>query len=86
MTLIFSTMSQDELIKEFILLTNVFQNLEHLVIYNPHLTISIEKVDLDLKHIKRYLFFRHKNNNKLDLDTLIFTESDLQSRMRKYLE
>lgn len=81
----FSAMDSEELLKEFLLLCEVHQNLEHLVIYNPNLQQSIENVNSDLKQIKGQLFFRYQNQKKINLDTVIVTGSEFQTRMQRYL-
>jgi uncharacterized FlaG/YvyC family protein len=83
---LFLLMSHDELIKELVLLSEVQENIEQLVIYNPDLQRTIEKIGQDRKRIKRYLFFRYQKHKKLDLDKLEINGNELQTRMRRYLD
>ncbi|KIL40786.1 hypothetical protein SD70_11090 [Gordoniibacillus kamchatkensis] len=81
----FSAMNEHKLIKEYMLLSKVHQNLAALAIYNPDLEKAVRDVDADLKKIKGQLFFRYRNHRRVDLGSVVFTGSELQSRMEKYI-
>jgi hypothetical protein len=83
---LFLLMNHAELIKELVLLSQVQENIEQLVIYNPDLQRTIEKIDQDRRRIKRYLFFRYQKHKKLDFDKLEINGNELQTRMRNYLD
>jgi hypothetical protein len=85
MEISYSSMNENKLFKEYMLLSKVYQNLKLLSIYNPKFERAIQEVDADLKKIKGQLFFRYKKRNKINLETLVFTGSELQSRMEKYI-
>lgn len=81
----FSSMSEDKLLKEYMLLSKVRENLESLSVYNPQFEVAIKNVESDLQKIKGQLFFRYKHHKRINLGSIVFTGSDLQSRMEKYL-
>ncbi|MBP1154415.1 hypothetical protein ACVLD2_001681 [Paenibacillus sp. PvR052] len=80
-----SSMNAAELLREFILLNKVRENIEHLIIYNSNLGPCIDKVDRDIKRIKGQLFYKYHQLNKVDLHSLV-DYSALQNRMLKYIE
>lgn len=81
----YTSMNESRLIKEYMLLSKVHENLESLSIYNPELAKPIQEVDADLKKLKGQLFFRYQNHKRIDLESVVMTGSELQARMEKYI-
>ncbi|MEK3721956.1 hypothetical protein [Paenibacillus sp. FSL H8-0034] len=85
MKITFATMSEEELLKEFLLLSEVTESLEHLKTYNPAFQSAIDQVNADMQQIKGQLFFRYQDHHRIDLNHVIVSNFELQSRMRKYM-
>jgi hypothetical protein len=85
MKLPFSAMSEEELLKEFLLLSEVTESLEHLRIYNPKFQGAIEKVNGHIQQIKGQMFFRYQDHTRINLNNVIVSSFELQSRMKKYI-
>ncbi|NHN28561.1 hypothetical protein [Paenibacillus agricola] len=85
MKLPYSTMNEEELLKEYLLLSEVTESLEHLLIYNPKLQWAMEDVQLDIQQIMGQLFFRYQHHHKINLNNVIVSSIELQSRMKLYL-
>lgn len=86
MKLPFSTMNEEELLKEFILLSEVTESLEQLMIYNPDFQGAIEDVNVHIQQIKGQLFFRYQDHHRIDLNDVVVSNFELQSRMKKYVQ
>jgi hypothetical protein len=79
-------MNEEELLKEYLLLSEVMESLKHLIIYNPKFQWAMEDVNLNIQQVMGQLFFRYQNHHKINLDNVVVSSFELRSRMKIYLK
>lgn len=78
-------MNEEDLLKEYLLLSEVTESLEHLIIYNPKFQWAMEDVNVNIQQIMGQLFFRYQDHHRINLNDVVVSNFELQSRMKMYL-